>query len=175
MKTKEIEEYVKQWMNGYETTTFIKDEYGRYMYTSGAVSLNIEAFFIDLLEDYIEDNNLTNAKLVESLEYLRSCYDLELLNKAKLVEENEDLRKANEIQKKRLLFISACELPCKDAEYQELQSELSAAKERVKELEKNARQLCTLLAKDQILFFLSQGEKDGIMDILKTLTPKQHG
>lgn len=95
-----------------------------------------------------EYSDLTNAKLVESLEYLRSCYDLELLNKTKLVEENERL-----LQQKDKLSIdfqiafNRCaelgeQLGLKESAYSELGNkyshllvELSKANERIKELE----------------------------------------
>ena len=56
---KEIKEYVQNWIDGHEPGTFVKNEHGVYLYSSGAVSLNIKAFFEMLLEDFIEDK-LTN-------------------------------------------------------------------------------------------------------------------
>lgn len=163
MKTKEIEEYVKKWMSGYEPDTFISNEHGAYIYKSGASGINIVCFFEDLLKDYIEDTDLTNAKLVDENERYEENYTTvvndNVLLRTELDEVNKDLDETfHKLEN------------CIDYN-KKLQSELSAAKERVKELEKNARQLCTLLAKDKILFFLSQGEKDGIMNILKTLNP----
>lgn len=47
-------QFVKEWMDSHEPDTFIKDEQGRYMYRAKHVSLNLEAYFTYLLEDYIE-------------------------------------------------------------------------------------------------------------------------
>lgn len=81
-----------------------------------------------------EYSDLTNAKLVESLKYLRSCYDLELLNKTKLVEENEVM--AEDLKMKDAVISEFEEVQhAERKQINQLQSELSAAKERVKELE----------------------------------------
>lgn len=57
MKTKEeIEKYVQDWIDSHESDTFIKNEHGVYLYSSGAVSLNIKVYFEMLLEDFIQDN-----------------------------------------------------------------------------------------------------------------------
>lgn len=120
-----------------------------------------------LLRDISEYSDLTNAKLVEENEILKETNN----NKATYIEEMESELSALKEENERLMNY------IKEANSKILKQkvEIGEAKERVKDLEKNARQLCTLLAKNHILFFLSQGEKDGIIDILKTLTPKQHG
>lgn len=110
-------------------------------------------FYNTHISAFINEKDQTNAKLVEEKMLLSGR-----------VQELKD-------ENKKFRFKSECD----DDTINKLQSELSKANERIKELEKNARQLCTLLAKDHVLFFLSQGEKDGIIDILKTLTTKQHG
>lgn len=56
---KEIKLYVQNWIDSHEPDTFIKNEHGVYLYSSGAVSLNLKLFFEMLLEDFIEDK-LTN-------------------------------------------------------------------------------------------------------------------
>jgi len=52
---KDVDKYVRDWMNGHEPDTFIKNEHGVYMYSAGPVSLNLKVFFQSLLEDFIED------------------------------------------------------------------------------------------------------------------------
>lgn len=52
---KSIEKYVEDWMNGHEEDTFIKNEYGVYLYSAGPTSLNLKIYFETLLEDFIED------------------------------------------------------------------------------------------------------------------------
>lgn len=59
---KEIEEYVKMWMAGHEEDTFIKNEHGVYLYSAGATSINLKAFFESLLEDFIEDKLIEDGK-----------------------------------------------------------------------------------------------------------------
>jgi hypothetical protein len=68
MTTQEIETFVEKWMQGHEPDTFVKDEYGRYMYSSGSISLNLKMYFEMLLKDYDEEkkdsfiNGKTNLK-----------------------------------------------------------------------------------------------------------------
>lgn len=50
--TPEIEKFVREWMDGHEPETFIKDKTGRVMYSSGATSLNLTVYFEELLKDY---------------------------------------------------------------------------------------------------------------------------
>ncbi|MEA1849215.1 hypothetical protein U9K52_09850 [Chryseobacterium sp. MHB01] len=50
---KEISKFVQEWMDGHEEDTFIKNEHGVYLYSSGPASLNLKSFFEDLLEDFI--------------------------------------------------------------------------------------------------------------------------
>lgn len=55
MTKEEIEQYVKEWMDGHEPDTFIQNEYGVYLYSAGPVSINLKLFFESLLEDFVED------------------------------------------------------------------------------------------------------------------------
>ncbi len=54
----EIIEYVEQWMEGHEPGTFVKNEYGAYIYRAGHSGINLPIFFQLLLEDFIEDKKL---------------------------------------------------------------------------------------------------------------------
>lgn len=49
-----VEQFVQEWMNGHEEGTFIKNQHGQVIYSSGPSSLNLTAFFEILLKDYIE-------------------------------------------------------------------------------------------------------------------------
>lgn len=49
-----IEKFVEDWINGHEPDTFVKDEYGRYMYKSGSSNINIEVFFQEICKDFLE-------------------------------------------------------------------------------------------------------------------------
>lgn len=57
MKEK-IKQEVILWMESYEPGTFVKNEHGAYIYSAGHSSINIEIFFQELLEDFIETNNI---------------------------------------------------------------------------------------------------------------------
>jgi len=54
MDKMEIKQFVEKWMKGYEPDTFIPNQYGNYVYSSGPSSIDLPSFFEDLLEDYIE-------------------------------------------------------------------------------------------------------------------------
>lgn len=56
MSKNNINEFVKKWMESHESETFVKDKYGRFMYTAGHSSLNLVSFFENLLEDYINES-----------------------------------------------------------------------------------------------------------------------
>lgn len=57
MTKEEIKEFVQEWMNSHEQDTFIKNEHGVVLYSSGHTSLNLTCFFEDLLSDFIESEN----------------------------------------------------------------------------------------------------------------------
>ena len=57
MTKEEIKEFVQEWMNSHEQDTFIKNEHGVVLYSSGHTSLNLTCFFEDLLTDFIESEN----------------------------------------------------------------------------------------------------------------------
>lgn len=57
----EIEQYVKDWIEGHESDTLIQNEHGVYLYSAGPVSINLKLFFESLLEDFLEDK-LQNEK-----------------------------------------------------------------------------------------------------------------
>lgn len=72
-KTKiNIEKYVKEWMDGHEPDTFIKNDHGVYLYSSGPVSLNLKVFFESLLEDFIEENTAISDREDEMKEILET-------------------------------------------------------------------------------------------------------
>lgn len=50
----EIEKFVKEWMEGQEEDTFVKNEHGVYIYRAGHSRINLKAFFEELVEDWIE-------------------------------------------------------------------------------------------------------------------------
>lgn len=56
MNNKQIEEYVEKWMKSHEPDTFVANEHGAYIYENKHSYINIQAFFENLLEDFIEDN-----------------------------------------------------------------------------------------------------------------------
>ena len=51
---KKVSQFVKDWMNGHEPDTFIRNGHGVAIYSAGPSSLNIESFFEELLLDYQE-------------------------------------------------------------------------------------------------------------------------
>ena len=55
-KREHIKQYVKRWMDGHEPDTFVKNEHGNVIYSAGHSSLNLVAFFENLLEDYLDEN-----------------------------------------------------------------------------------------------------------------------
>lgn len=61
----EIKKFVKEWMDSHEPDTFIKNEYGNYIYSYGSSFINLVCFFELILEEYInlkndENENKTN-------------------------------------------------------------------------------------------------------------------
>lgn len=56
-KREHIKQYVKKWMDGHEPDTFVKNQHGNFIYSSDPSSLNLVAFFEELLEDYLGENN----------------------------------------------------------------------------------------------------------------------
>ena len=54
----DIKRFVQNWMKSHEEDTFIKNEYGNYIYSSGASSINLVCFFEDIIEDYLEEMKL---------------------------------------------------------------------------------------------------------------------
>lgn len=50
-------------MDGHEEDTFVKNNNGVYMYSAGAISINLKVFFEMLLEDFIEDQFINKATL----------------------------------------------------------------------------------------------------------------
>lgn len=63
MKTIEIKKYVQEWMDGHEPDTFVKNEHGVVIYSAGHSSLNLKAFFENLIEDFVSDNPLPVVKM----------------------------------------------------------------------------------------------------------------
>ena len=60
--------FVKEWMEEHEIDTFIKDESGRVMYTSGGTTINLVHYFEELLEDFDEKLQADKEELLEALE-----------------------------------------------------------------------------------------------------------
>ena len=59
MKQKlKIKQFVNEWIDSYEPDTFVKDINNRLMYTSGHSTLNLNVFFEELLNNFIEENNI---------------------------------------------------------------------------------------------------------------------
>lgn len=62
MDSEQIKKYVQKWIDSHEPDTFIKStvENEEYWYTSknGVSSINIAYFFRQLLEDFIEDDEV---------------------------------------------------------------------------------------------------------------------
>lgn len=52
-----IKDFVKKWMDGHESDTFVKNEHGQVMYSAGACTINLTLFFEELLEDYISEHS----------------------------------------------------------------------------------------------------------------------
>jgi len=50
-----VKEFVKQWMDGHEPNTFVKNKHDAFMYSAEHSSLNLVLFFESLLEDYIDE------------------------------------------------------------------------------------------------------------------------
>ena len=69
---KELKLFVQQWMDGHEEDTFIKNEHGNVIYSAGPTSLNLTAFFVNLLEDYQE--KVINPKMI-SVEAVKEWVD----------------------------------------------------------------------------------------------------
>lgn len=61
-KRQHIQKFVEKWMNGFEKDTFISNEHGVFIYYAGSSGINIKCFFEELLEDYIDEHELTNNK-----------------------------------------------------------------------------------------------------------------
>lgn len=51
-----IKKFVEEYINSHEPGTFVKDENGRYMYSAGSVSINLFAYFENLIDAFIEEN-----------------------------------------------------------------------------------------------------------------------
>lgn len=66
-----VKSFVKNWIEGHEPDTFIKNEFGVYLYKAGSTSLNLQVFFEELLSDYIEEQNQTES--CNNCHFLNSC------------------------------------------------------------------------------------------------------
>jgi hypothetical protein len=55
-KREHIKQYVAKWMDEHEPDTFVKNQHGNVIYSTGHSSLNLIAFFENLLEDYLDEN-----------------------------------------------------------------------------------------------------------------------
>jgi len=61
-KREHIKKYVKEWMDRHEPDTFVKNQHGNVIYSAGHSSLNLVAFFENLLEDYLDENEFVKLK-----------------------------------------------------------------------------------------------------------------
>ena len=77
MTRQEVTEYVKKWMDGHEPDTFVRNEYGKALYTAKHSTLNIQIFFEELLADFIDDDEVVlrqpNASTSSPLDQLYEC------------------------------------------------------------------------------------------------------
>jgi len=64
-KTENIKQFVKEWMEGHEPDTFVKNAQGVVMYSAGGSSLNLTAFFESLIEDFIESEHEPKQPKIE--------------------------------------------------------------------------------------------------------------
>jgi hypothetical protein len=62
VKAEHVRAFVKEWMEGHETDTFITNEHGIYVYSAGPTSINLVAFFEELVQDYIDHDPQPQAK-----------------------------------------------------------------------------------------------------------------
>ena len=54
-KKNKIKKFVSDWIKGHEPGTFVKNEHGNIVYSAGHSSLNLTAFFENILSDYSEE------------------------------------------------------------------------------------------------------------------------
>jgi hypothetical protein len=61
LKREQIKEFVKRYMQSHEPDTFIPNKHGAYIYYSenGVSGINLEAFFEEILEDFVEENKIS--------------------------------------------------------------------------------------------------------------------
>lgn len=57
-----IREFVKNYIDSYEEDVFIRNQYGQLIYSSGASSLNLEVFFEDIIETFLENEIKIDVK-----------------------------------------------------------------------------------------------------------------
>ena len=87
---KELEQFVQQWMDGHEEDTFIKNEHGNVIYSAGPTSLNLTAYFVNLLEDYQESVTPKMISVEAVKEYLTE-QEKHSLEMCKVAKENRDI------------------------------------------------------------------------------------
>jgi len=93
MTKEQIKEFVQEWMNSHEEDTFIKNEHGVVLYSSGHTSLNLTCFFEDLLTEFIESE-------IERLKAEREWISVE----DRLPEDNETVLVTNGQRVKEVWF-----------------------------------------------------------------------
>ena len=84
---KKIEQFVKEWIEGHEPDTFVKNESGNIFYSAGHSSLNLVSLFESILSDFSEEIRENVANYMRS-EGCSCCQDIDehKQNKAKLAE-----------------------------------------------------------------------------------------
>lgn len=84
---KKIKQFVKEWIEGHEPDTFVKNESGNIIYSAGHSSLNLVVFFESILSDFSEEIRENVANYMHS-EGCSCCRDIDehKKNEAKLAE-----------------------------------------------------------------------------------------
>jgi hypothetical protein len=54
MDKNEIKLFVKQWMDSFGPDSFVKNQFGVYIYTAGPHGIELVSLMEDLLESYVE-------------------------------------------------------------------------------------------------------------------------
>lgn len=63
-----IKQFVKEWMEGHEPDTFVRNEHGACLYSAGHSTLNLQVFF----EEIVEDALLEFAEKKDGNKYVRT-------------------------------------------------------------------------------------------------------
>lgn len=88
---KTAEEFVQKFIDSHEPDTFVKNEYGTYMYSAGASSINLKSFMADLLMDYEDSRQSEIDQLNKEVERLRDCGRFVLREYIRCVNDNDEI------------------------------------------------------------------------------------